>query len=129
MNPELRDEFGMTASEVIAEIPLELHRDGVGIHQIVGSGRDDFHLVGPDLVDFVRRGIHALLDAGAVPVRFGGGSGFDWVAQKQYGTDKEQITEVVIEEWLALPLDPVVLFSKGVWFADPSASPRMVKTD
>lgn len=129
MTHEIRNEFSQTMSEVIRERPNELFRDGVGLYQLVAPGKNDFGLVGSELVDFVRRGIHALLDAGAVPVRFGGGSGYDWVAQKQYGTDKVQITEAVINEWLALPAGPTVLYAQGVWFARPSAGPRMVKMD
>jgi hypothetical protein len=124
------DEFGLTMDEWISSFPEELSRDAVGLHLIVVPGRDDFHLVGSELEDFVRRGIFALLQAGAIPVRFGGGSGFDWVAQKQYGIEKNQIIEAILNEWLALPDDPVVLFSKGVWFARPNPDrPRFVKLD
>ena len=79
-------------------MPEELQRDAVGFWQFDPVGRIEFNLVGDDLVDFVRRVIHALLDAGAVPVRFGGGTGFDWVVQKQYGTDKTGVTEAIIAE-------------------------------
>ncbi|MFX8929931.1 hypothetical protein ABTN05_19390, partial [Acinetobacter baumannii] len=79
---------------------------------------------------FVRRAIHALLDAGAVPVRGGRGTGYDWVAQKQYGTERNKITEAVIREWLMMPDEPVAFFGQCVWFARPDpAFPRHVKLD
>jgi hypothetical protein len=127
MNNEPVDEFGLTMSQVISEMPGDLSRDGVGIYQVVAPGRDDFKLAGFELIDFVRRGIDALLEAGAIPVRFGGGSGFDWVAQTQYGTEKNQIVEQVIKEWLALPDNPATLFAEGVWFARPIPGKRFVK--
>jgi hypothetical protein len=129
MSKEPIDDKGIPMSIYHSFIPDELPYDAVGLWQIVPEGRSRFHLTGSDLVDFVRGGIHALLDAGAVPVRFGGGTGFNWVAQKQYGTEKVEITEAVIKEWLALPVDPVVLFSQAVWFARPDPDSRFVKID
>ena len=119
---------GVSVSAYIDSIPEELPRDAVGLWQIVRGGRSGFHLVGPDLIEFVRRGIHALLDAGAVPVRFGADVGFDWVAVRRYGTDSTAVTEAIITEWLAQPDDPVVLYS-GVWFARPRPGSMHVKLD
>ena len=121
--------YGTPLSEWIALIPGELPRDAVGLFQIVPAGRDGFGLKGAALTDFVRRGIHALLDAGAVPVRGGKGTGYEWLAQKQYGTAKEEITEAIIREWLALPDDPLVLCGDGVWFARPEPGTKYVKLD
>ena len=126
---ELVNAEGILLSDYIRSIPDELPQDGVGLYQIVAGGADDYNLGGLELVDFVRRGILALLDAGAIPVRFGGGTGFDWVAQHQYGTNKQEIAEAVIAEWLSLPDDNIVLFSQGVWFARPILGSRNVKID
>ncbi len=123
-------DYGTTLSEWIVLIPGELPVDAVGLWQVVPAGRDGFGLEGDALVDFVRRAIHALLDAGAVPVRGGKGTGYEWLAQKQYGTTRDEITEAVIQEWLALPDDPLVLCGQGVWFARPDLSfEKYVKLD
>jgi hypothetical protein len=129
MNSEPVDYDGTPMSEYIASIPDELPRDAVGLWQIVPAGRSGFLLTGTDLVDFVRRAIYALLDAGALPVRGSPGSGFDWIVQKQYGTGTSQITEAIINEWAAMPDDPLILCGQGVWFARPRAGSKHVKLD
>lgn len=131
MTHEVRDKFyGQTISEVVSLIPGELSIDAVGLWQIVPKGRDGFNLTGDALVDFVRKCIQALLDAGAVPVRGGQDTGYEWVAEKQYGTDNDEVTENVIQEWLAMPDDPQALCGDGVWFARPDpAFPKYVKLD
>lgn len=122
--------YGETMSEAISLVSGELPIDAVGMWQIVPKGRDGFDLTGDALVDFIRKCIHALLAAGAVPVRGGKGTGYEWVAQTQYGTTKEEITENVIREWQAMPDDPLVLCGDGVWFARPDpAFPKYVKLD
>ena len=130
MSDELRHlEYGTPLNEWIASIPGELPLDAVGLWQIVPAGRYGFRLTGADLLDFIRRGIHALLDAGAVPVRSGKGTGYEWLAQKQYGTNKDEITEAIIREWLAMPDDALVLCGDGVWFARPEPDTKYVKLD
>lgn len=129
MTDEPRDKFyGETMSEVISLVPGELPIDAVGLWQIVPKGRDGFGLTGEALVGFIRKCIYALLDAGAVPVSGGKGTGYDWIAQKQYGTTREEIAENVIREWSQAPNDQEVLFK--VWFALPDpAFPKYVKLD
>jgi hypothetical protein len=130
MTSEPRDKrYGTPLSEAIERIPNELPFDAVGIFQIVPHGRDGFGLEGEDLADFVRRSIHGLLDAGAVPVRGGKGTGYEWVQQKQYGTSKREITEALIAEWQAMPDDPLVLCGEGIWFALPAPGLKYVKVD
>jgi len=115
--------------EYIASFPGELHRDAVGLWQIVPAGRNEYHLSGSSLVDFIRHSIHALLDAGAIPVRGGPGSGYDWIGQKQYGAEKNAMTEAIIAEWLTMPDDPFVQVG-GVWFARPNPKfPTFVKVE
>ncbi len=130
MNKEpLHKRYGTPLSEWIELIPNELPRDAVGIYQIVPAGRDGFGLTGDHLVDFVRRSIHGLLDAGAVPVRGGKGTGYGWVWQRQYGTSKDEITEALIAEWQAMLDDPLVLCGEGIWFALPKPGVKYVKAD
>lgn len=127
MTNEIRHkDHGDTVSEWIALIPGDLHNDAVGLWTIVPHGRDGFGLRGSALSDFVRRGILALLDAGAVPVRHKRGSGYDWSPQKQYGTGREEIADAVIAEWLAMPDDPLILCGNSVWFARPVPGSRHV---
>ena len=128
MTNEPRDKiYGTLMSEHIALIPGELPRDAVGLWQIVPAGRDGFGLHGAALTDFVRRGIGALLDAGAVPVRHDPASAYEWDQQKQYGSSSEGIISAVIAEWLKMPDDPLVLCGEGVWFARPRPGKLYVK--
>ena len=131
MTDEVRDKFyNQTMSEVVYLIPGELPIDAVGLWQIVPKGRDGFSLSGSALADFVGRCIHALLEAGAVPVRGGKGTGYEWIMQSQYGATKDQIVENVVREWQQMTDDPLVLCGEGVWFALPDpAYPKYVKLD
>lgn len=120
--------YGTPMSEWIALAPGELPRDAVGVWQLVPEGRDGFGLKGNSLIEFVRRSIYALLDAGAVPVSGGMGTDYEWIAQKHYGTTREEIAENVVREWSQAPNDQEILFK--VWFARPDpAYPRYVKLD
>jgi hypothetical protein len=121
---------GLSLTEWIHLLPNELSRDAVGMFQIIPDGRDVFHLSGAEMINFVRLAITALLDSGAVPVRGGAGSGYEWVYQKQYGFMKNDIINSIIAEWLAMPDDPLVLCGEGVWFARPDPDfPKYVKLD
>ena len=121
--------YNSTISEWIALIPGELPVDAVGLWQIVPAGRDEFGLTGPALADFVRRGILALLDAGAVPVRHEPGSEYDWSRQPQYGTGRDEIANAIMTEWKSMPDDPLALCGQGVWFARPRPGTKYVKLD
>ncbi len=130
MTDEPRDkDYGTLLSEVISQIPGELPRDAVGLWQIVPAGRDGFGFEGAALSDFIRRAIHALIDAGAVPVRHQPGNEYEWSVQRQYGSKREDIAEAVIAEWLTMPDDPLVLCGDGVWFAKPRLGTKYVKLD
>src|SRR4051812_2005334 len=99
MTQELRHTaYGRTMSEWIALTPGELTRDAVGLWQIVPEGRGGFGLQGADLVEFVRRSLHALLERGAKPVVGGRGTGYNWIVQPQYGSSNDEIAEAVIAE-------------------------------
>jgi hypothetical protein len=118
MTDELRDKrSGETMSEIIEQYGNELESDAVGIWQLVPAGRQGFGLEGEALTAFMRRCIAELLSRGAVPVIGGGGSGFYWIQQHQYGARPEEILENVIAEWLAegAPDDD----PGGLWFALP----------
>jgi hypothetical protein len=90
---------GAPMSEWIATMPDSLSDVPVGMWRLVPCGKS-FGLEGEALVDFLRRCIHALIDAGAMPVR-GAGKPNTWVLQTQYGVNKYEIAEAVIAEWLA----------------------------
>lgn len=121
---------GKTMSEVIARIPSELPRDAVGIWHIVPIGETAFHLSGEQLSDFVRRAIYALLDAGAVPVRYQPGSEYEWVHQKQYGTTRDEVAEAIVREWEPVPNDSYAMIEHCPWFARPDPNtPKYVKMD
>ncbi len=120
---------GESLSEVIAQIPAELPLDAVGIWQIIPTGQVSFGLSGAALASFVRAAVLALLDAGAVPVRHIPGTGYDWVRQKQYGESREEIADAVVQEWLTIPDDPMLLVGECPWFARPIPGKNYVKLD
>ena len=121
---------GETLSDVIAKIPNELAYDAVGLWHFEPIGRISFGLTGDALVDFVRRAIRALLDAGALPVRGNPGGDYEWVHQKQYGSLRDEIVEAIIAEWRSLPKDSMVLAGEAAWFARPDPSfPKYLKMD
>lgn len=108
--------YGTAMSEYIKQVANELPVDAVGMWQIVPGARRGFDLEGDALTDYVRRCIAELLSRGAVPVIGGGPDGpHDWIVQRQYGSQPEEIIENVIREWLANGAkneDP-----GGLWFA------------
>ncbi len=130
INERFNKKTGESVAADVARYPNELDRDAVGLFQIVPQGRVNFGLSGTDLDDYVRLAVRALLSAGAVPVRGERGSGYQWIAQKQYGDIQDQIVEGIISEWRTMPGDPVMLCTEGVWFARPrTESPFYVKMD
>jgi hypothetical protein len=106
--------FGVPLSEWVSRIPNELEADAVGLWQIVPVGRDNFGLSGERLRDFVRRGVVALLSAGAVPVRPASEKESFWQRQSSYGVGVEEIADNVVEEWERSGSDPD---QDGLWFA------------
>ncbi len=116
---------GDTISEWIALVPGELTIDAVNLPQILSAGQYGFELEGADLVDFIRRNIIALLDAGAIPVDGGAGTDYEWVAKHNYGSTKDEIADGVVAEWLASDGDEMYPWS--VWFARPRSNPMYIK--
>lgn len=104
--------FGIALSDWIARTPNELENDAVGLWQLVSVGRLSFDLAGPDLEDFVKRSIAALLSRGAMPVR--AAEGGRWQVQPEYGSDPEEVINAVTHEWLSSKVDPD---EDGLWFA------------
>lgn len=127
-NDPVENVYGMRMSEWIALVPGELPQDAVGLWQIVPAGLLRFNLKGSDLVNYVRRNIYALVDAGAIPVVGGRGTGFDWVYQSQYGSTKEEIASKVIEEWQRIGND-IGELANSVWFARPRPGTNYIKMD
>ena len=132
MKEERREKWhGKTVSEDVASMPDDLDRDAVGLWQIAPRGRYDFGLEGEELIDYVRRCIQALLEAGAVPVNHEPGSGYNWHYQPQYGNSNAEIAEAVIREWLALGSNEGIdLIGEAPWFARPDPKfPKFVKME
>jgi hypothetical protein len=67
---------------------------------IISAGKS-FRFEGADLVEFVRRSVSRLLDAGGIPVRHADSGPLLWREQTQYGNTKEQIADAIVAEWLA----------------------------
>jgi hypothetical protein len=107
--------FGTTIEEDLAQRPVELAIDAVGLWQIVKFGREGFEFSGSDLVDYVRRHILNLLEKGAKPVR-GAEDGVHYWRVIDYGSSPDKITGAIIGEWLASGEDPNF---GDVWFALP----------
>ena len=120
--------FGTKMSEWISRVPNELTRDAVGLWQIVPDGELNFRLSGFSLAEFVRRNIVALIDAGAIPVAGGKGTGYEWVYQPQFGTTKEDIVRNVVAEWQRIGNNVDELMG-SVWFARPRPGTKYIKMD
>jgi hypothetical protein len=126
MTSERRGKFrGRTISEWISLVPGELSRDAVNLTQILSAGQIEFELSESELVDYIRRNIIALLDAGAIPVGGGKGTGYEWVAKYHYGTTKDEIASAIVAEWHANKEDE--MYSWGLWFARPRPGRPYVK--
>jgi hypothetical protein len=91
-----------TISDWIAQMPSDLDDIGVGLAGILDDGRYGFELKGPALVDFIRRGLYALVERGAKPRHWGSPTYPDRNIPLHYGNDtNEEIVEGVIADWLA----------------------------
>ena len=109
--------FGRPMSEWIARSPGSLNDLPVGMWEIVNDGRTGFGLEGEALTDFVRRSIYALIDAGAKPVA-GGNKPNQWELQVQYGSNRWEIAQAVVDEWLRQGA-PTPEPWTGLWFGLP----------
>jgi hypothetical protein len=85
--------------------------------KIVNDGREGFGLEGVALVDFIRRSIHALIEAGAKPV-FSTDKPSHWELQVQYGSNKHEVAKAVIQEWLHQGAPTPEVWT-GLWFGLP----------
>ena len=108
---------GTPMSEVIAGIPSSLEDLPVQMGYIVDYGRNCFDLEGEALTDFVRRCVYALIDAGAKPVVCGDKPN-QWELQVQYGSNRWEIAQAVIAEWLRQGA-PTPKSWTGLWFGLP----------
>ena len=104
-------------SDHIALLPGTLNDLPVGMWEIVPCGRYRFALEGPALIDFIRRCIHKLMDAGTKPVIKTNKPNI-WELQTQYGRNKHEVAEAVIQEWLRQGA-PTPEPWDGVWFGLP----------
>ncbi|MEA2880000.1 MAG: hypothetical protein QOF14_5196 [Hyphomicrobiales bacterium] len=104
-------------SEWIACTPGSLNDLPVGMWEIVNDGRQGFGLEGEALAAYIRRCIHALMDAGAKPVA-GGNKPNQWKLQVQYGSNKHEVAEAVLLEWRQQG-SPTPEPWTGLWFGLP----------
>ena len=112
------DVYGHTISEWISLIPGDLPNDSISLWHVSVAAQHRFELKERDLADFIKRGVRALLDAGAVPVKTSRGTPYEYIALQRFGYEKEVIVEAIMSEWEASAKDDEYLFS--VWFALPS---------
>ncbi len=117
MTKEPESRYGGTMTEWIARWPATLNDLPVGLWEIIFHGRVGFGLEGEALIDFIRRSIHSLRDAGTMPVR-GAGIPGQWLLQTQYGRTKQEIADAVIAEWLRDGA-PTPETWTGLWFGLP----------
>ena len=67
---------------------------------IVDNGITSYEFEGDDLVEFVRRCIHAMVDAGAQPFDGDiGGVAPDFYPTDKWGRTREEIADALIAEW------------------------------
>jgi hypothetical protein len=119
MNEDQREStYNHTIREWIALIPGDLPNDAISLWHISVAAEQRFNLAGQDLAEFIKRGVEALLNAGAIPVVGIRDREYDWVALHRFGSDKEHIVPAVMQEWERSSKDENYLFS--VWFALPS---------
>jgi len=115
---ERRDQYyRQTIGQWMDELPGDLFRDATGLWEIVSFGRQGFGLSGSDLVDFVKRGVLALLAKGAKPVTGASDGTHIWQRLYGYGEEPEQMADAIVEEWQRAGRDPDY---GGVWFATPN---------
>jgi hypothetical protein len=93
--------WGIPMSEwidrVIPRPPYD--EDPRGMWQIVDEGRRAFSLEGDALASYIRKNIYALMDAGFKPVS-GPVKPNQWKLEVKYGSNKQEVAEAVIREWL-----------------------------
>ncbi len=81
-------------------------------------------------MEYVRRAVYALLDAGAVPVKHVPGTGYEWIRQKQYGSGQDEIVAEIMRELAPVPHNSFSLIEHCPWFARPDPKfPKYVKMD
>ena len=87
-------------------------------HVAARPGRaQELRIRGPALASFLRRSIYSLMDAGAKPVS-GPEKPNQWKLEVKYGSNKHDVPEAVIQEWLrdgAPTPEPWT----GLWFGLP----------
>ncbi len=99
---------GVKMSEWIRTMPYGLDHDDipVGLYDACGTGEGLFKLSGSALVDYCRRCLHALYQAGGRPIAPAGDGSYDWVYTDRYGTSEDEIVENMLAEWIASGRDP-----------------------
>ena len=120
MIQEITDKyFGISLSEWIVRLANELEDDIVFFSAIIPVGEDSFGLRGPELIEFVRRCLVALLNKGG---RLRVGSGLDgrWVQISQMKAENDTVADRIIETWQESSVAPDWY---ELWFEIPKDQP------
>lgn len=101
MRDDLIDRNGFTIQQAIESRPYIAEDEFDTLAWIVYGGTNSFGLEGEELVEFARRCIHALLDAGAKPFVNASFQTPEFHPTGQWGTGRDEITENIIADWQA----------------------------
>ena len=107
--------YGTPIQECVDAFPKELSLDAVGLWQVVNTLKRGYELQEPDLSFFVRRGIEALLKAGAVPV-IGSSEDKMWHRASGFKGEEANVVDQVLHYLQSLDREPTV---GDLWFALP----------
>jgi len=97
-----RKVFGDTIDEWLSCMPNELEDIGIGLADIIDTGRYGFELKNRELIEFIQKSLYVLLEHGAKPRHWGSLSQPGRNIVLHYGNNtNEEIVEGVIADWLA----------------------------
>lgn len=93
---------GFTIRESIDSWVFDMQHEFADLDMVAGYARGAFGLRGEDVVEFARRSIHAMLDAGGVIMDRTQNEDYPlFLPTACFGTTRDAITEAVIAEWRA----------------------------
>lgn len=92
--------YGTPILEWIETMADAIEDDHVSLWGIL-AGAEGYYLDREETIEFARRCIGSLLDAGAVPVVITGMDSPMFAPTDRFGTQRDEIIEAVIADWLA----------------------------